>query len=76
MAEFVDEFIVSTGMSYASEVDNALEVLKGKKVTLLHTRFSQQYRHSLAKQRNTSKEAARKSAALAFDKSENSPWKL
>jgi len=36
LADFIDEFIISTGMSYESEIDDALRTLRGKKVTLLH----------------------------------------
>lgn len=36
LAEFVDTFYVSTGMSYQADIDTALDVLKGKNVVLLH----------------------------------------
>jgi sialic acid synthase SpsE len=36
LKEFVDEFIVSTGMSLSREVDQVIEQLKDKKLILLH----------------------------------------
>lgn len=36
LAQFIDTFYISTGMSYAAEIDQAISTLKGKKVVLLH----------------------------------------